>query len=221
MTVVGIWIAALCTAPQVLGNYLWSWSGYTSDLPLRHLLQVGLNAIAVLLFIFMIRRSDLLVPRRPRRPIFILFLLPLIIVNFARGPLVEFDRAFYLVTFMSVLLTGFWEEFLFRGLIQDRLSVLGHRWSLLSTALLFSFIHGYSGVVQMFVAFSIGLAFSIARDRVGLWPLVFIHCMIDFTNDLFLRRWASFHVLALLLIGAYFILGTAMLIRMKKTSTLS
>ena len=25
MLIVGVWIAALCTAPQILGGYLWKW----------------------------------------------------------------------------------------------------------------------------------------------------------------------------------------------------
>ncbi len=213
LSLAGIWIGALCTVPQLLGNYLWRWLGIATDLPLRHLLQVSLNAIAVFSFILLTRKSALLVPRWPRRPLFILVFLPLVTVNLARGPLLEFNAAFYLVTLASKLLTGFWEEFLFRGLIQSRLSVLGNRASLVTTALLFSSIHWYGGILKGCITFAIGLAFSVARNRIGLWPLVVIHCLIDFTSSVFQRQWDSFHVLALSVVGAYLLLSIALLVR--------
>ena len=52
-----------------------------------------------------------------------------------------------------------------------RLAVIGCRMSILVTSLMFGLIHAYAGFFKVWVAFSIGLAFSLARDRVGMWAL--------------------------------------------------
>ena len=213
LAVSGIWIAALCTAPQLLGNYLWSWLGYTSDLPLRHLLQVSLNSIAVVSCILILRKSALLVPRCPTDPKYLLVLVPLMFVNVVlRGALVELSLPVFLVAVASKFLTAFWEEFLFRGLIQDRLSVLGCRLSMLSSALLFSFVHGSNGLWPVLLAFSIGLTFSTLRDRVGLWALVFAHGTIDVTVVLFAKpNWQYIYLVT----AVFMVVGFVLLARMK------
>ena len=110
---------------------------------------------------------------------------------------------FVLVILAGTTLTGFWEEFLFRGLVQERLRVLGPRLSLLLTALMFALIHVNKGPWPVLIAFGIGLAFCVARDRIGIWPLVFIHATIDFTSDVFVRRWEGFGLFGAAVVGAY------------------
>ena len=215
LTIVGIWIAALCTAPHYLGRYLWDTFGYKTDLPLKQLAIVATNSLAVLAFILLTKRVALFRVRRPQKPAVLLLFLPLVLLNVARGPLVEFELAIYAIALLSNFLTAFWEEFLFRGLVQDRLSVMGQRWSIFFTALLFSLIHSYEGLIGIFITFSIGLALTLARDHVGIWPLVLIHFLIDFINDVFLRRWESFQTLAMVVIWTYFVIGLIVLARVK------
>ena len=167
MLVAGIWIAVFCTAPQLLGGYVWKRFGFATELPLRHLLQVSLNSLAVLSLVVLSGRSARLVPKRPASPAVFLLFVPLMAVNLTRGPMLQAGAAFVLVTLASTLMTGFWEEFLFRGMIQDRLAVIGGRLSMVLTALMFGLIHSYAGILPVCIAFSIGLAFSLARDQIG------------------------------------------------------
>ena len=216
MSVAGIWIAALCTAPQILGNVLWRKMGISTELPLRHLLQVSLNSLAVLTFILVTRRGAILVLRRPEKPLAVLFLLPLVALNLLRGPLADFTAVHFAVILVTTLLIGFWEEFLFRGLIQERLSVMGPRLSILFTALLFASIHFYRGPIGLGITFSIGLAFCLTRARLGMWTLVVIHCLIDFNSSVFVREWPPFQTVAYVVIGVYLVVGLVALVRMKR-----
>lgn len=213
LTVVSIWMVALLTAPQMLGIHLWSWFGFVSKLPLRHLLQGALSSIAVVSFILIVGKRALLVPEWPRDPRYVLLLVPLASVNLVlRGPLVELSLSFLLVAVASTFLTAFWEEFLFRGLIQDRLSVLGCRLSMLSTALLFSFPHGNKGLWPMLLAFSIGLVFSTFRNRVGLWALVLAHWGINVTVHVFAKpTWHYIYPVT----AVYMVVGFVLLATMK------
>ena len=54
----------------------------------------ALNTFAVPLFILLTRRYALLRPVRPEKPFYLLFLLPLVLLNMARGPLVPFTVSF-------------------------------------------------------------------------------------------------------------------------------
>jgi len=213
LLVVGIWIPALCTAPQILGGYVWKWFGLTTDLPLPHLVRVSLNTVAVLAFIVLSKRTHLLALERPRRPGVFLLFLPLMAVNITRGPFTDAGAVFLLVTFAGTMLTGFWEEFLFRGLVQERLAVCGPRLSLVLTAGMFALIHCNEGVLPVLIAFGIGLAFCVARRSVGIWPLVVIHGVIDFASDVFVKRWEWFFALGLAVVGAYLLVSVVVLLR--------
>jgi membrane protease YdiL (CAAX protease family) len=216
LTVVGIWIAALVAPPQMLGSYLWSGFEYTGDLPLDRLLPVALNAIAVLVLILITRRPSLLVPERPRDPRCLLLLAPLASVNLVlRGPLVDLNFAFLIVAVASTFLTAFWEEFLFRGLIQDRLSVLGCRMSWILTAVLFSLVHNEENLWSMLFAFSVGLTFSALRERVGLWALVLAHWAINATVRILERPTWTYIYLAT---AVFMVVGVVLLATTKKTA---
>lgn len=215
LTVCGIWIAALCTAPQILGGYLWRWFGVATDLPLPHLVRVTLNSVAVIAAIVLLKQTKLFALERPRRAGVFLLFLPIMAVNVTRGPFTDAGTAFVLVTFAGTMLTGFWEEFLFRGLVQDRLAVCGPRLSLLFTAILFSLIHSNEGVLPVLIAFGIGLAFCVARRSLGMWPLVFIHGTIDFASDVFVKRWEHYWAVGLAVVGAYLLGSMFVLLRTK------
>ncbi len=53
------------------------------------------------------------------------------------------------------------------------------------------------------MAFSIGLTFSLARHRVGMWVLVLVHCLIDLFSDLLVRDWKAHETLGRIVIGVY------------------
>jgi membrane protease YdiL (CAAX protease family) len=213
LCVVGLWIPLLCTAPQILGGYLWKWYGFKTTLPLATIARVGLNSLAVLAFIVLTKRSRLLAFERPRRAWVFLLFLPLMGVNVLEGPLTQAGAIYLVVSLVANMLVGFWEEFLFRGLVQERLSILGPRISLLVTAFLFAMIHANEGVIPVLIAFSIGLAFCVARASLGLWPLVLIHGTIDFTSQIFLRRWDGFFAVGATLVGVYGVVALVVLLR--------
>lgn len=210
---VGIWIPLLATLPMILGGTLWSHLGFTTDLPLRHLTQALLASSFVLAFLLLTGRGGLLVPERARRPWVFLLFLPLMLVNAARGPLTEVTLPFLLAGAADNYLVGFWEEFLFRGAIQDRLAVLGARLSLLVTAVLFGLVHANEGVPSVLIATGIGLPFCVARAQLGLWPLVFIHGTIDMMVDLFEKRWPHQFAFGASVVAIYFIASLAVLSR--------
>jgi len=213
LLVVGIWIPVLCTAPQILGGYLWKWFGSSTDLSWPHLVRVSLNTVAVLAFIVLTKRTRLLALKPPQRPAVFLLFIPLMAVNLTRGPFTDAGAVFLLVTLAGTMLTGFWEEFLFRGLVQERLAVCGPRLSLVLTAIMFALIHSNEGVMPVLIAFGIGLAFCVARRSIGMWPLVLIHGTIDFTSDVFVKRWESYWVVGLAVVGAYLLGSIVVLLR--------
>jgi membrane protease YdiL (CAAX protease family) len=219
LIVVNIWIVTLCTAPQLLGNYLFKSLGYTGDLPLGSFLPRALNAVAVLAFLLVTKRWDLLAWKRPQNPAFVLVILPLVAINFARGPLGDFGALTVLMLTATAACIGFWEEFLFRGLIQGRLALLGPRIAALSTALLFTFVHWQAGIWQCIIVFAIGLIFCIARPRIGMWPLVIIHSSIDLLNDLFVRQWSGFGTGVKWITYGYLALSAVLLLRPWRTGS--
>ncbi len=94
---------------------------------------------------------------------------------------------FLIVTPGAMLTGGFIEEFLYRGMMVDRLArILGRgRWSTLYAALLcgvpFGLIHFKWGVGGMFVTAIMGsvLGLMYLATRRNLWPLVFGHALLD------------------------------------------
>ena len=66
------------------------------------------------------------------------------------------------------------------------------------------------------IAIAIGLAYSVARDRIGLWPLVLIHATIDFTKEIFERQWAHYGLVGQVLVGMYGLVALVVLLRGKQ-----
>lgn len=97
-------------------------------------------------------------------------------------------KLFLLVTPGAMLTGGFIEEFLYRGMMVDRIArVLGSgRRSALYAALLcgipFGIVHFQWGVGGMFVTAVMGsvLGLMYLATRRNLWPLVFGHALLDF-----------------------------------------
>jgi membrane protease YdiL (CAAX protease family) len=114
------------------------------------------------------------------------------------------------------LLIGFWEEFAFRGLVQERLRVLGPRVGVFVTAVLFGLIHVSEGVPAVLIAAGIGLAFGVARDAIGLWPLVGIHATIDFMTSVFLKRWEHQFAVGASLVAVYSVVALVVLMRRRE-----
>ena len=208
-------LLVISSVPHILGHVLWRmWNSPLAPYG-RPLLQKCLSTIAVLVFIFVTGKAACLAPQRPRKPILILLLLPLIIVNVAKGPVVQVSLVAWLTILAWKFLTGFWEEFCFRQLILDQLSVLGPRLSIVIAAIFFSGIHWNRGVWSAVFAFSVGLVFSAVRDRIGMWPLVVIHFLIDFTSALFVVRWQYWNTVAKCVMIINFCLGVVLVIRFK------
>ncbi len=83
---------------------------------------------------------------------------------------------------------------------------------MLSSALLFSFVHGNNGLWPVLLAFSIGLIFSTLRDRVGLWALVFAHGTIDVTVVVFAKpNWQYIYLVT----PVFMVVGFVLLARTK------
>jgi uncharacterized protein len=85
---------------------------------------------------------------------------------------------------------GFSEESLFRGVILNALKRYGTIGSVLFSSILFSLIHitnlmsGFSLnfiLMQLYVAFSLGVLFAALRIRTGtIWLVILLHTIIDF-----------------------------------------
>ncbi len=218
LLVVGIWIPLFATVPMILGGSLWKRFGFESDLPLRHMTQAAPCGLVVVAIIVATGRSRLFKPVRPSRPWVFLLFAPLMAVNVVRGPFVDASAAFFVAAAADCLLIGFWEEFAFRGLVQERLRVLGPRLGLLTTAVLFGLIHANEGALPVLIAFGIGLAFSVARDDIGMWPLVLIHATIDFMSDIFVSEWEHQFRVGAALVAIYGLFALVVLMRRRPKS---
>ncbi len=216
LTVVGLWIPLGCTLPQIIGPRLWRALGVESALPLTHLITVALNAAAVLVLVLVLGKRRLLAWQRPAQPAVFLMFLPLMFVNVVRGPFTSEGGAYIAVVLLTAICIGFWEEFLFRGLIQARLAVLGPRVAVVIATVFFAVVHLNLGLWQAsFVVFPIGLALGVARDRIGMWPLVCIHATIDFVHDLFDRTWDGYLTVLRILMALTFVIAVVGLIRLR------
>ena len=86
------------------------------------------------------------------------------------------------VLIFAVVLAPLMEEWLFRGLIYDRLAVFGPGWATALSALLFGLFHG--NFYQLFYAVSVGLVLGWLKARTGrlIWGIA-LHMGINFMGS--------------------------------------
>lgn len=77
--------------------------------------------------------------------------------------------------------TGFAEEFLFRGLLQQTSEGVMGRWGILYVSVMFAMLHvGYLSAWEVFFVFGVGLLFALAVKRTGsLWGVTLCHGAIN------------------------------------------
>lgn len=87
------------------------------------------------------------------------------------------------ILLFAVILAPLAEEFLFRGLLYDRLAVFGPGWAVVLTALLFGLFHG--NFYQLFYAAGVGLVLGWLKARTGQlrWGIA-LHMVINFMGSL-------------------------------------
>ncbi len=83
----------------------------------------------------------------------------------------------------SVILAPFFEEFVFRGIILNRLKPYGEAISIFFSSLLFAMFHG--NLYQMFYAFAVGCAFAYVALRTGrIGYTVGLHMFVNFCGSI-------------------------------------
>lgn len=87
----------------------------------------------------------------------------------------------WLMITVTVFIAPIVEEFIFRKLLLDRLSVYGNVFAVVLSAALFGLFHG--NVYQMFYAFTIGLVFGYLTVKGGSWIFgAVFHMIMNFVN---------------------------------------
>lgn len=87
----------------------------------------------------------------------------------------------WLIIVVTVIIVPILEEFVFRKLILDRLSVYGNIFAIIMSAALFGLYHG--NFYQLFYAFMLGLIAGYVTVKGGSWLWgVALHIFVNFTN---------------------------------------
>jgi membrane protease YdiL (CAAX protease family) len=128
------------------------------------------------------KQSDLLYFIVPFFPMFI---------NFIPGVKIT-GIGYFLEVLIVMLMVGFVEEVVFRGLMLQAIKGRGNWKAIVITSLLFGLTHALNtmvgknllnDVLQIFYAVAIGFAFAALVLKKGLlWPLVLAHFLINFVN---------------------------------------
>jgi membrane protease YdiL (CAAX protease family) len=128
-----------------------------------------------------------------RRSDLVLYLLPAGIAILALSEGIATSEASMVLLFaVSSLVIALAEEIFFRGLILQALVPVGVRRTVILSAVLFGLPHLFNAaggvwdplftVADTFAAFGIGVAFAALLFRTGtIWPLIFIHALVNFT----------------------------------------
>jgi len=83
--------------------------------------------------------------------------------------------------FVLDLMTGIWEEILFRYLGVIFLSrIIGFMPALLISSFLFGLVHYNYGIAKVPSGFAVGMAFGILAYRLGIWSAIASHAFLDF-----------------------------------------
>lgn len=197
--------------PQCLGIWLSPFLGLPWEL-----LGDSFCALFILGYFSVFEKRQYLKFNRPKKPWIIAILIPMAVINFLQGPFIEFSSQFLLITISCALLTGFGEEIVFRGIIQDTLETLGPCRSVIVTTLIFSLCHLPAGVGAVIIAFCFGLMFSIVRVYTNqIWPNAIIHSIVYLSEKLHQMTWEHYGLVASLLMGLYLIVGLIMTRRLE------
>ncbi len=128
-----------------------------------------------------------------RKSDIVYFLIPFIpvLTNLIPGIAVT-SFSYVLEVFVIMLMVGFVEESIFRGLMLNALKARGLWKAAIITTLLFGLTHALNSltgksavenVLQIFFALSVGFAFAALVLHKGiLWPLVLAHWLINFVG---------------------------------------
>jgi membrane protease YdiL (CAAX protease family) len=116
-------------------------------------------------------------------------IVPVLLYILVIGTKVDKPILIFFYAWLTIFI-GFSEESLFRGVILTTLRRYGTILSVLFSSLLFSLVHitnlmaGFSWnyiLVQLYVAFSLGVLFAALRIRTGtIWLVILLHSLIDF-----------------------------------------
>lgn len=91
------------------------------------------------------------------------------------------DVPVWLMIAITVVIAPIVEEFIFRKLLLDRLSVYGNVFAIVLTSAMFGLFHG--NLYQMFYAFTIGLVFGYVTVKGGSWIYgAALHMFMNFFN---------------------------------------
>ncbi len=91
------------------------------------------------------------------------------------------DVPVWLMIAITVVIAPIVEEFIFRKLLLDRLSVYGNVFAIVLTSVMFGLFHG--NLYQMFYAFTIGLVFGYVTVKGGSWIWgAALHMFMNFLN---------------------------------------
>lgn len=164
----------------------------------NELIKALFYSLLVLVYILTKKKVYILRFRRPRNYYFILFFLPFITLNLLSGTSSHSFNSFSYIILIKTFLIGFWEEFYFRELIQSEFEIFGKRLSILISSIIFCIGHFNNSITGVIIIFTFGLLASISKYYLGIWPLVFIHFIIDFLSDITIRKSYPIHFLILI-----------------------
>lgn len=132
------------------------------------------------------------------------------IISFIKGspvinPVVSATENIWITIVFSVILAPIFEEFVFRGIILNRLKPYGDKVSIFFSALLFAMFHG--NLYQMFYAFAIGCAFAYVALRTRrIAYTIGLHMFVNFCGGvLFPQLASSSHEIVTALMGMFVI----------------
>lgn len=87
----------------------------------------------------------------------------------------------WLFVIITLIIGPFIEEFIFRGLLFDRLSIYGNIFATIFTSIVFGLFHG--NLQQLYYAFLLGLVFGYVRSKTGSFKTPFIlHVIMNFIS---------------------------------------
>ena len=114
-----------------------------------------------------------------------------------------FGKQFIFYLILLLIFNPIFEELLFRGLILDRLAVLGDAAAIILSSVFFALPHIISqGSPQVFGTFAIGLVWSYLKLKTGkLWPCMILHALFNLYGSYFAIIMSRTPVTSILVVG--------------------